>query len=217
MNAETDDANAPSVILFDLGNVLFCDPWESLLLTPGSGLADRWGLDPSFVREAGRRLWNRFSVRESEEAQYWQALSQELDRPVPPELVADLEDELLVANPAAGELLAAASHDGRRPVGIASNNTTFWYAKQAERLGLARWVDPGLVFLSCRLGVTKGTPGHGLLEVVAEHTRPPDTLLVEDRPANLARARSLGFRAVCYAFTDPAGVSSAELLDTITG
>lgn len=214
MDAETDDS---SVILFDLGNVLFCDPWESLLLTPGAGLADRWELDPLFVREVGRRLWNRFSVRESEEAQYWQALSLELDRAITPELIAELEGELLVANPVAGELLAAASGGGVRSVGIASNNTTFWYAKQAERLGLARWVDPGLVFLSCRLGVTKGTPGRGLLDVVAEYTRPSATLLVEDRSANLDRARSLGFRTVPYAFTGPAGVSSAELLDTITG
>jgi len=214
MSAATDDL---SVILFDLGNVLFCDPWESLLLTPGAGLADRWGLAPAFVEEAGRRLWNWFSVRESEEAQYWQALSLELDRVIPPELIAELEGELLVANPVAHELLAAASEGGARRVGIASNNTTFWYAKQAERLGLGRWVDPGLVFLSCRLGITKGTSGRGLLDVVAERTSPPTTLLVEDRPANLARARSLGFRAVPYAFTDSAGVSSAELMDTITG
>lgn len=214
MRVEADD---PSVILFDLGNVLFCDPWESLLLTPGTGLADRWGLDPSVVGEAGRRLWRGFSVREAEESEYWDALSGELDRPVPPQLIKQLEEELLVANPAAGELLEAASRGGARPVGIASNNTSFWYAKQAERLTLDRWVDPALVFLSCRLGVTKGSPGRGLLDIAAEHTRPSSTLIVEDRAANLDRARSLGFRTVEYAFTGPAGVSSAELLETIGG
>lgn len=214
MNAEADD---PSVILFDLGNVLFCDPWETLLLTPGAGLADRWGLAPSPVREAGRRLWREFSVRESTEAEYWEALSRELGRTVPPELVQELEEELLVANPAAGELLAAASADGARPVGIASNNTSFWYVKQAQRLDLARWVDPELVFLSCRLGLTKSSPGRGLLDVAAEHTPPRSTLIVEDRAANLDRARALGFRTFAYAFMDPGGVSAVELLETMSG
>lgn len=214
MNAEADD---PSVILFDLGNVLFCDPWESLLLTPGAGLADRWGLDPAAVGEAGRRLWPAFSARESEEPEYWHALSRELGRTITPELVEELEQELLVANPAAGELLAAASADGARPVGIASNNTSFWYAKQARRLDLDRWVDPGLVFLSCRLGVSKNSPGRGLLEVAAEHTRPRSTLIVEDRAANLARARTLGFRTFAYTFAGPDGVSWAKLLETMSG
>lgn len=214
MTAAADD---PSVILFDLGNVLFCDPWESLLLTPGAGLVDRWGLDPAMVREAARRLWDEFSVRESEEPEYWQALSRELGRTISPELVAELERTLLVANPVAGRLLAAASADGTRPVGIASNNTSFWYAKQAERLDLARWIDPELVFLSCWLGVTKSSPGRGLLEVAAEHTRPRSTLVVEDRAANLARARELGFRTYAYAFTGSAGVSSTELLETMSG
>ncbi|MFJ2259381.1 HAD family hydrolase [Streptomyces sp. NPDC087844] len=231
------EAESPAVILFDLGNVLCSDPWESLLLTPGTGLGDRLGLDRSAVLEAGRRCWRTFSVREAEEPEYWHELSRQLSCDIPAQLVKELEEELLVANPAAGALLAAASADGDRPVGIASNNTSFWYAKQAERLGLDRWIDPGLVFLSCGLGISKSTPGRGLLEIAAEHVRPSSTLFVEDREANLARARALRFRTVKYAFKyafedqsgDASGhasghesrgvfgVSAVELLDTLTG
>ncbi|MFD0308281.1 HAD family hydrolase [Streptomyces sp. NPDC127119] len=239
MNAHPGAAEAgrPAVILFDLGNVLFSDPWESLLLTPGAGLGDRLGLDRSAVLAAGRHCWRTFSVREADEAEYWSELSRQLGCDIPAQLVKELEEELLLANPAAGALLAAASADGVRPVGIASNNTSFWYAKQADRLRLDRWIDPGLVFLSSGLGVSKSTPGRGLLEIAAEHVRPSATLFVEDRGANLARARGLGFRTVEYAFKDESagearhdsgdesrhessgmsGVSVAELLDTITG
>ncbi|MBQ0851364.1 hypothetical protein J8N05_24675 [Streptomyces sp. BH-SS-21] len=223
------EAGSPAVILFDLGNVLFSDPWESLLLSPGAGLGDRLGLDRSAVLEAGRHCWSAFSVREADEAEYWSELSRQLGCDIPAQLVKELDEELLVVNPAAGTLLAAASADGARPVGIASNNTSFWYAKQAERLRLDRWIDPGLVFLSSGLGVSKSTPGRGLLEIAAEHVRPSATLFVEDRGANLARARALGFRTVEYAFKPESadasgeesggvsGVSAAELLDTITG
>ncbi|MET9559458.1 hypothetical protein [Streptomyces tauricus] len=228
-HARAAEADSPSVILFDLGNVLFSDPWETLLLTPGTGLGDRLGLDRSAVLESGRRCWRMFSVSEAEEADYWHELSRQLGCDIPPQLVKEVEEELLVANPAAGALLAAASADGARPVGIASNNTSFWYAKQADQLDLDRWIDPGLVFLSCGLGVSKSTAGRGLLEIAAEHVAPSATLFVEDRAANLARARALSFRTIMYAFkSEPGGesgpesggvfgVSAVELLDTITG
>ncbi|MEI5101399.1 hypothetical protein RB200_26260 [Streptomyces sp. PmtG] len=206
------------MVLFDLGNVLFRDPWETLLLTEGTGLADRLGLDRGAVDAAGRRLWRRFSVVEAEEGAYWEELGREFGTKVPPALVEDLEDRLLVANPAAAELLDAASGGGSRPVGIASNNTSFWYAKQAERLSLHRWVDPQLVFLSHELGVTKGAEGRGLLEVAAERTHPPSTLLVEDRAGNLRRARALGFQTAAYAFEGAApseGFPAADARDLL--
>ncbi|WP_030676415.1 HAD family hydrolase [Streptomyces sp. NRRL B-1347] len=204
----------PSVVLFDLGNVLFRDPWEALLLTEGAGLADRIGLDRGEVEAAGRRLWRRFSVVEADEQAYWDALGRELGRAVPPSLVKELEEHLLLANPAAGELLAAAADGGSRPVGIASNNTSFWYAKQAERLSLHRWVDPRLVFLSHELGVTKGARGRGLLEAAAERTHPPSTLLIEDRAGNLRRARGLGFRTAAYAFEGAAASEGFKTTDS---
>ncbi|GGU99079.1 HAD family hydrolase [Streptomyces spectabilis] len=208
-----DPKNRPSVVLFDLGNVLFRDPWETLLLTEGEGLADRLGLDRDEVDTVGRRLWRRFSVVEAEEGEYWEELGRELGRKVPPSLVEELEDRLLVANPAAAELLAAASDAGARPVGIASNNTSFWYAKQAERLSLHQWLDPRLVFLSHELGVTKGARGRGLLEAAAERVHPPSTLLIEDRAGNLRRARGLGFRTAAYAFEGAAPSEGRPVAD----
>ncbi|MFC7310717.1 HAD family hydrolase [Streptomyces monticola] len=207
--------SAVPAVLFDLGNVLFCDPWETLLLTEGLGLADRLGLDRGEVREAGRELWHRFSLSEAEEADYWAGLERRLGRPVPRDLVAETERRLLVANPHAEALLTAAAQ-GQRRVGIASNNTSFWYEKQRVRLGLDRYVDPELVFLSHRLGVSKGAEGQGLLEIAARHADPPRSLLVEDRPANLRRAERIGFRVLAYSFTGAGGVPPTDLLEKMS-
>ncbi|WP_416973152.1 HAD family hydrolase [Streptomyces sp. 4F14] len=203
-----------STVLFDLGDVLFCDPWETLLLTERTGLADRLGLDRTQVAEAGRKLWHRFSLSETSEQDYWKALSRRLGQPVSPFLIRELEERLLTANPAAEALLSAAA---THRIGIVSNNTTFWYAKQAGRLRLDKWIDPALVFLSCREGVSKGTPGQGLFERAAQHLDPAATLVVEDRPRNLSRARAAGFRTLAYSFSATSGALPDGLLDSIRG
>ncbi|MET8974099.1 HAD-IA family hydrolase [Streptomyces sp. NPDC004539] len=203
-----------STVLFDLGDVLFRDPWETLLLTERTGLADRLGLDREKVAETGRKLWHRFSLTETNEQDYWKALSRRLGQPVSPFLIRELEEELLLANPAAETMLSAAAD---RRIGIVSNNTTFWYAKQSGRLRLDKWIDPTLVLLSCREGVSKGTPGEGLFERAARHVDPATTLIVEDRPRNITRARSAGFRTLTYSFSASSGVMPQELLDIIRG
>ncbi|QNP70002.1 hypothetical protein IAG44_11435 [Streptomyces roseirectus] len=203
-----------NAVLFDLGDVLFCDPWETLLLTEHAGLADRLGLDRDQVAETGRKLWHRFSLRETDEQDYWKALSRRLRLPVSPFLIRELEETLLVANPAAETMLSAAA---THRVGIVSNNTTFWYAKQSGRLRLDKWIDPELVFLSCREGVSKGTPGQGLFERAAQHLDPATTLVVEDRPRNLARAHAAGFRTLAYSFSATSGALPPEVLENIRG
>ncbi|MER5885325.1 hypothetical protein ABT160_15965 [Streptomyces sp. NPDC001941] len=191
--------SAADVILFDLGGVLFCDPWETLLLTPGRGLADRLGVPRADAAAAGTLLWPEYSVTRRQEADYWAELSKELGTALPAPLVEEVERELLRPSPWAPRLLATAAATGA-VLGIASNNTSFWYAKQFARLGLGEWIDPGLVFVSQDLGVGKGDPGRGLLEIAAEALTGRRTALVEDREPNLRRAASLGLAALPYAY-----------------
>ncbi|MFB9590390.1 hypothetical protein [Streptomyces racemochromogenes] len=202
-------------VLFDLGNVLFCDPWETLLLTPGAGLADRMGLDHALVAAAARRLWDRYSLVEADEHAYWGELGRALDVVIDPARVAQAEAELLRPGPHARPMLASAAA-GSRAVGIVSNNTSFWYAKQARVLGLDRYVDPSLVFLSCRLGVSKGTAGRGLLELAAERADPARSLVVEDRRTHVERAAAVGFEAVRFCLRTSRGVPAPELLERIS-
>ncbi|MBO0516336.1 HAD family hydrolase [Streptomyces beijiangensis] len=187
------------MILFDIGGVLFCDPWETLVLTPGRGLADRLGVPMDVARAAGVRLWGRYSGEVADESSYWADMGVEVGVTVPPELVREVECELLSPSPWAHELLAQAAATGAE-FGIASNNTSFWFAKQSKKLGLSEWINEDLVFVSQELGVAKSEPGEGLFEIAAEQLRGRQVSLVEDRPENLRRAEGLGIRALDYSF-----------------
>jgi FMN phosphatase YigB (HAD superfamily) len=185
-------------ILFDIGNVLTTDPWESLLLTPGIGIADRLGIPREAAEAAGRTVWPRFSTDpQAREAEYWAAVEAELGVRIPLELVTYAEPDLLVANPAAVPVLRSLAGAGVR-IGIISNNTAFWYPKQAALLDLSTLVDPDLVFVSHLSGVDKVD---GLFDVAAAAVEPASTVIVDDRDSNIPRARSAGFGAVIqYAF-----------------
>lgn len=189
--------NHIDTVLFDLGGVLVCDPWESLLLTPDRGLADRLDLDRATVERVGHSLWRRYSLRPTSEAHYWKTLASELDVGLSSEFIAQLEAELLFANPRAKEILDRMSEQGVR-IGIISDNTSFWYPKQARLIGLEPYLEPTLSFLSYVFGVHKDLEGRGLFDIAARTTNPGSTLVVDDRPQNVTRALRHHFRALEY-------------------
>lgn len=184
-------------LMLDVGGVLFGDPWETLLLTPGAGLADRLGLDREETARAGKALWPRYAHWARSAGEYWAELGERLGVAIPPGLVAELESALLRPNPDAAALLRLAAARYRR-IGLVSDNTAFWYPWQAAELRLDDVLDPGLVFLSYLRGVSK-SDRPGLYEAVADHVRPRRTLVIDDRGHNLERARALGFRTARYA------------------
>ena len=189
-----------AILLFDLGGVLFCDPWETLLLTPARGLAARLGLPVADVARAARDLWQSYSVRQSEEQQYWHELGKAIGQVFPESLVRDVERELWLPNPRAPQLIASGASTGAA-LGVASNNTSFWYAKQREILKIDEWAEPDLIFVSHELGVTKSTPGKGLFEIIIEFLPAPTVTLVEDQSQNLSRAGRLGMHTIFYRFS----------------
>ncbi|MFD0483245.1 HAD family hydrolase [Kineococcus sp. GCM10028916] len=183
-------------VLFDLGGVLCSDPWETICLTPVVGLADSLGLPRSLVEAAGLALWDRFSLAPTEEWLYWQDFSAAVGVQFPRDLITAVAGRTLQINPFAHRLLDVAKVATRGRVGILSDNTTFFYARQSKQLELNSWVDPTLRFLSCELGVGKGSKNRGLLEVAAEVLSPEEVVFVDDRPHNIQRAHNLGFRAI---------------------
>lgn len=184
-------------VLFDLGGVLTPDPWQTLVLTPGRGLADRLGIDRGRAAAAAQRLWNRYVVQaHADEREYWRELGDAIGMSIPDRLVSALDSELLRPNREADALLASLAERHVR-VGVVSDNTTFWYEKQARLIGLDRFVDSSLLFLSFRLGVTKGDVP-GLFEIAAASVDPDVALVVDDREECVRRARMLGFEARHY-------------------
>jgi FMN phosphatase YigB (HAD superfamily) len=184
-------------VLFDLGGVLTPDPWQALVLTPGSGIADRLGISRGRAAIAAERLWNEYVVRaDANEGDYWREFGDLVGASIPRGLVSSVERELLRPNPEASDVLHSLV-DAELRVGVVSDNTTFWYDKQARITGLDRVADPDLLFLSFRFGVTKeAVPG--LLEIAATSVAPNATLVVDDRTDHVDRARELRFHAVRY-------------------
>lgn len=181
-------------ILFDLGGVLFPDPWETVVLTPGTGIADRLGLDRARAQAAGPALWPHFSRTIDTEAAWWTAFGEQVGRPIPPETVAAVSHDLIAPFPAGLRLVAEARTSGRR-IGVITDNTAFWYPIQARAIAIADWADPGLCYASHERGVGKKD---GLFEIAAIETDPARTLVVDDRDHNIARAMSCGFRTFVF-------------------
>ena len=184
-------------VLFDLGGVLVSDPWESLLLTPELGLADRLGLDRHLVERAGKELWGKYSLRVTHEGDYWRDLSAALEIDVALQLVPQLEAGLLVADANADAILHAI-HAAGITIGVVSETTSFWYPRQISLVDLDRYLEETRAFLSFRFGVGKDGAGRGLFEIAAETVEPGRTLVIEDRRRNLERASSVGFEGFAY-------------------
>ncbi|MCA1707687.1 MAG: hypothetical protein LC808_32220 [Actinobacteria bacterium] len=182
-------------VLFDLGGVLTSDPWESFLLTPARGIADLLGLDRAQVEAEGRALWDEYCVRESAEDEYWRDLERRLGVSIPTTVRLEVESTLLIVNPWASEILATLYNSAFR-IGVASDNTSFWFPRQEDLLGLDKYVSPDITFLSYRHGVRKNASGGGLFEIAASRVDPRKTLMVEDRRHNIGRAKDYGFWTV---------------------
>lgn len=199
-----------SYVLLDIGGVLVSDPWESLLLSPGEGLADRMRLDRGRVRDVGKMLWNRYCTRESTEDEYWSELSEQLNVKLPRYLIDDLEAHLLKPNRYLAEIYSALESFNDR-VGLVTDNTSFWFAKECELIGLDKYVNSDLFFLSFRLGLKKNSNSHGLFDVAAARVDASTALVVDDRDHNVVQARRRRFKALTYAMDDDPAVLLNEL------
>jgi FMN phosphatase YigB (HAD superfamily) len=182
-------------VLLDLGGVLTVDPWESLLLTAEVGGCARLGIEPAVLEPLAVSLWPRFATTHREEAQYWSELEGLLG--LTPgalgDLVGDLE-ELLRPNPRADEVLSAASE---HPLGLVSDNTSFFFPRQDRLLGLGGLADPTLTFLSHEVGLSKSArPGlfeHVSADLSARGYDLGQVLVVDNRVKHVEHAASLGF------------------------
>lgn len=198
-------ARAPDVMLLDVGGVLTPDPWQTLLLTPGDGIADRLGADRTEFEEAATRLWPEFSLEERSEVDWWLELSRAVEIEITADLVKEVEDRLLQPIAGAAELISEA----RRicDVGVVSDNTWFWYRKQSDLLGLDRLTMQPLRFLSFERGVSKETFPVGLFEVASESLTGRQVVVVDDRDVNCQRAEAAGLIAIRI---DPLSKASAN-------
>jgi beta-phosphoglucomutase-like phosphatase (HAD superfamily) len=185
-------------VLLDIGGVLAADSWEWLILTPTRGLADRFGLPRDVAEQVGKRLWRKYSLIPSTADQYWSEFAAAVSIAVPPPLtISELEDELITASPTAFSLLSYLADRDLR-IGVISDNTSFWYARQTAMLDLDSYVLPEVVYLSFEQRRNKKADV-SLFEIAARGLDAGRTLVVDDRRHNVERAQSFGFQAVQFA------------------
>jgi hypothetical protein len=172
-------------LLLDIGGVLFPDPWQTLILTPDRGLMDR--LNAPGLPAAAERLWPKFSSSPLGEKEYWTELSRQSGVDIPVSMVEEVEHDLLVPLPWASALLASPiAHKG-----IVSDNTAFWFKKQAVQLELDQYTMRPLL-LSFQERLRKKDRPRGLFEIAAELTATGKTLVVDDHVPNVIRAEEAG-------------------------
>jgi FMN phosphatase YigB (HAD superfamily) len=187
-------------VLFDIGGVLATDPWQSLLLAPAAGIADRLGISRDAAEKAGERLWPTYSLSVRTEAEYWADLARELNVVLPGEVISQAERETLRVNAAATEAVRMLECDGVR-WGYVTDNTAFWLAKQIHLLGDREPETDDLRFYSFERELSKTSTPRGLFELASEVHDPAATLVVDDRPENLHRAGAAGFLTSGYSMT----------------
>ena len=178
-------------LLLDIGGVLFPDPWETLISAPAVGLAAQ--LRSPRLAEVAYELWETYSVRPSSELEYWADLARLAGLAIPPDVVRRAEADSLRPYPWAAKLLrSTAAH-----LGLISDNTSFWYEKQARALALDS-AELLVRFVSCELGATKRTRPQGLYDIAAAVLDGSRVVVVDDRLHNVERATQAGLGAVHF-------------------
>jgi FMN phosphatase YigB (HAD superfamily) len=194
-------------IAFDLGGVLTPDVWENTFFDQHIGLVARYGLDIRKARSVGRRLWNIYahrSVAPGEtwrqlERRYWLQFIRALDIDAPVDALIELSGQFI--KEVDGMLTVLESlRNSRTIMAVCSNNTEFWFARQASLLRLHRFVSPDHITLSCRIGASKSEVGNRMFAAVAaslgiaKHA----ILLVDDRQRNVEAAVAYGMPALLF-------------------
>ena len=193
-----------TVVALDLGGVVANDIWEHAFLDPSHGIAATYGIAPAVAEDAALRLWREFSCSppprgwRQQECDYWQRCIDVLELPAEVDALIDLTDRFIVPLPGMLDLIDRLN--ARTRVVLCSNNTEFWYQREAVRFGLGHRFTEAEVFLSCRIGSEKGSPDQAVFRTLVHRlgARPEQVLLVDDRAKNIQAATNFGMSALLF-------------------
>lgn len=183
-------------VIFDLGGVLVTDVWEPLR----DWLAGTHRLTQPDLDDFGKVVWSdEFACRpdHTDEAVLYNQLIRRFNLPISPDAMADRVGGFVRPIPGMMDLLRDLKGRGLT-VGICSNNTEFWYARQRDVLGLEDHVDPGRIVLSCRAGVKKKKAKIFLDAIAAVETDAAACIFIDDRPKNVIAAVDLGLTGILF-------------------
>jgi HAD superfamily hydrolase (TIGR01509 family) len=208
-------------VIFDMGGVLAQDVWEHMYLDPEVGLASRFSLDGAELYKIGLLLWESFAYipeippngwRELE-FRYWKQFLHFYGERIPqsvrdsgPQLLIEDTARFIVPVPGVETELQRLQERGIA-LAMCSDNNEFWFRRQMDTCRLHRFFSPDKVALSCRVGVSKGSPRFEMFHTAmkALGTAASNCLFIDDRQNNVDRAKAFGMDALLFTSADKLG------------
>jgi len=198
-------------LVFDIGGVLAFDVWENLLLDEKEGLASKYGLDIQAVIQAGTILWEQYAHQTSPdwkqlEIDYWSQFNNLIGRTIPIEEIIQLTDKFIKPVDGMMELLSTLISQNIT-LAICSNNTEFWFSRQAQKIDLYKYVPSRNIILSCRIGASKSSPRFEMFEEVTKAIGIDRTecTFIDDRSESIIQATQYGLVSILFPAHSPHG------------
>ncbi len=194
-------------VIFDIGGVLTNDVWESMLLEKEAGFVVADDFDREKIQGVGGELWEAFAYRNLDEKDGWKILEREYwlkaSERLPLALSVDeciaRTDDFIEPLPGMIQLLGQLKKKGLG-LAICSNNTEYWFERQAQKLRLGEYFDADKLALSSRVGVSKSSPNFEMFEtaVTALNVKPQECIFIDDRANNVERALQFGIVGILF-------------------
>ena len=198
-------------LIFDIGGVLAFDVWENLLLDKKEGLASIYGLDLQTVNQVGAILWEQYAYQASSdwkklEINYWSQFNNLMGCAIPIGEIIQLTDKFIKPVDGMAELLSTLISQNIT-LAICSNNTEFWFNRQAEKIGLQKYVSTRNIILSCRIGVSKSSPRFEMFEEAtkAVGVNKKECVFIDDRIESIIQATQYGLTSIMFPTHSPYG------------
>ncbi len=204
-------------IIFDIGGVLAYDVQEHLILGE-NGFASIYHLDKQRVQEEADRLWERYFLTYSEnyvglEEEYWKELTASFNIPIDKDRRDALTDMFIRPVEGMQELLKDVCAKGIK-LSICSNNTEFWFYRQAHKINLFQYIPLDQIILSSRIGKSKRSPGFEMFIAATTALGVPknECLFVDDRLGSIRQANRYELPSIHFPPASPEGALYLRIL-----
>jgi len=205
-------------IIFDIGGVLAFDVVENLLLDEKEGIASKYNLDIQKVSQAGAILWEQYAYQTSSdwkqlEMEFWLQFNNIIGCTIPIEDILQLTDRFIKPVDGTMELLSTLVSQNIT-LAVCSDNTEFWFSRQAQKIGLYKYVPSRNIILSCRIGASKSSPRFEMFEEVTKAVGVDRTecVFIDDRTEPIIQATQYGLVSILFPAHSPYGARYTKSL-----
>ena len=205
-------------VIFDIGGVLAFDVWQHLFFEKNTGLVAIYNLDRNKVRRIGSKLWKNYAYISSnnwwqQEIDYWNQFNRLVDRDIPIDEIIALTDKFIRPVTGMPDLLRILDSKNIE-LAICSNNTEFWFHRQANLLALERYIPPEKTILSCRVGVPKTSQHFEMFDaaITSLNAKMGECIYIDDRVESISRANQYGLTSILFPSHSPNGAQYLERL-----